>query len=118
MTLVSRTLPNGVCVAVKVQPRARRPGLSGPVPARTGPRLRIAVSEPAEGGRANRAACAALAGALKIAPSLVEVAAGAVAREKLLFVRGDPDTLLARIAELIGSGPSAGQVATSLDPHR
>ena len=117
MTLLSQALRDGVCVAVKVQPRARRPGLSGPVPARAGPRLRIAVSEPAEGGRANRAACAALAGALKVAPSLVEVAAGAAAREKLLFVRGDPDTLLARLAELIGSSPAAGQAALSVDRH-
>jgi uncharacterized protein len=95
-----RATPVGVNVAVKVHPRARRPGLQGAAPTADGPRLRIAVSEPPEDGRANRAACAALAGALRIAPSAVSVAAGAGAREKLLFVSGDPAVLGPRLAAL------------------
>ena len=59
-----RPLPDGVAVAVKVQPKSRRPGLHGAAPAADGERLRIGVTEAAEGGRANRAACAALAAAL------------------------------------------------------
>jgi uncharacterized protein len=90
----------GVTVAVKVQPKARRPGLQGAAPTADGPRLRIAVSEPPEDGRANRAACAALAGALRVAPSLVSVTAGAGSREKLLFVSGDPAVLGPRLAAL------------------
>ena len=100
MTAFWRSTPLGVNVAVKVQPRARRPGVQGTAPTADGPRLCIAVSEPPEDGRANRAACAALAGALDVAPSAVSVTAGAGAREKLLFVSGDPAVLGPRLAAL------------------
>jgi uncharacterized protein YggU (UPF0235/DUF167 family) len=95
-----RALPDGVSVAVKVQPKARRPGLQGAVPTADGPRLRIAVSEPPEDGRANRAVCAALAEALHVGLSAVRVTAGAAAREKLLFVSGDPAVLGPRLVAL------------------
>ncbi len=100
MTAFWRATPDGVTVAVKVQPKARRPGLQGAGPTADGPRLRIAVSEPPEDGRANRAACAALAEALHVGASAVRVTAGAAAREKLLFVSGDPAVLGPRLAAL------------------
>jgi uncharacterized protein YggU (UPF0235/DUF167 family) len=98
----------GVSVAVKVQPKSRRPGLHGTAPladaasseARGNLRLRIAVAEPAEGGRANRAACAALARALAVPNSAVSVLAGGASREKVLHVAGDPAVLAARLAAL------------------
>jgi uncharacterized protein YggU (UPF0235/DUF167 family) len=93
-------LRNGVSVAVKVQPRSRRPGLRGTSPAADGERLRICVVEVAEGGRANRAACAALANALGLAPSAVRLAVGATRREKTLQVAGDPVTLGAKLDAL------------------
>jgi uncharacterized protein YggU (UPF0235/DUF167 family) len=65
-----------------------------------GPRLRIAVAEPAEDGRANRAACVALARALGLPASAVTLAAGGGSREKLLAVVGDPDVLAAGLARL------------------
>lgn len=93
-------LPDAIGVAVKVQPKSRRPGLRGRAPSADGDRLRIGVAEPAEGGRANRAACAALADALGLPPSAVTVTAGATSREKTLRVAGDPDALGARLAGL------------------
>ena len=84
-------------VRVKVQPRARRPGLLGVVPGADGPRLKLAVTEAPEDGRANRAACAALARALGVAPSAGAVVQGASAREKTLMVAGDPVALAARL---------------------
>ncbi len=95
-----RRLPDGVAVAVKVQPKARRPGLHGAVGAADGQRLRICVTEAAEGGRANRAACATLADALGLAPSAVRLALGATSREKTLHVAGDPTVLGAKLAAL------------------
>lgn len=95
-----RPLAEGVEVRVKVQPRARRAALGGTAPAADGLRLRVAVTEAPEDGRANRAVCAALAGALDVAPSAVEVAAGAAAREKTLRVAGDPARLGARLEAL------------------
>jgi len=85
---------------IKVQPKARRPGVGGTAPSAEGERLRIAVSEPAEDGRANRAACAALAEALGVAASAVTVAAGAATREKRLQVSGDPASLAVRLGRL------------------
>jgi uncharacterized protein len=100
VTAFWRALPDGVSVAVKVQPGARRPGLHGTAPSADGPRLRIAVTEPPEDGRANRAACATLAAALDVPPSAVRVTAGAAAREKRLLVNGDAATLAQRLAGL------------------
>jgi uncharacterized protein len=95
-----RELPNGVAVAVKVQPKSRRPGVQGSAPSAGGERLRIGVSEPAENGRANRAACTVLAAALEVAPSAVSVSIGATSREKTLRVTGDTAALRSRLDAL------------------
>jgi uncharacterized protein len=87
-------------VRIKVQPKSRRPGLEGLRPGADGPRLRVAVAEAPEDGRANRAACAALAAALGVPASLIEVSQGAKAREKTLRVSGDPTLLIPRIEAL------------------
>ena len=87
-------------VRVKVQPKSRRPGLSGLRPAADGPRLVIGVAEAPEDGRANRAACATLADALHVAASAVEVAQGGTSREKLLRVAGDATLLGPRLEAL------------------
>ncbi len=91
---------DAIQVAVKVHPSARRPGLHEPAITAHGCRLPIAVTEPPEDGRANRAACVALAQALGVAPSSVTVAAGASNRNKLLRVAGDPTALAARLQAL------------------
>jgi uncharacterized protein YggU (UPF0235/DUF167 family) len=94
-----------VTVAVKVQPRARRPGLQAPGPRDNLPdtdaeRLAIAVREPAQDGRANRAACAALAAVVGVPPSHVQIAAGAASRHKTLRVSGDAAAIVMRLAAL------------------
>ena len=85
---------------MKVQPKARRPGVQGVMASADGPRLRIGVSEAAEDGKANRAACLTLAQALGISPSAVTVAVGASNRQKVMHVSGDPTELAARLAAL------------------
>ncbi len=85
---------------VKVQPRARRPGLQGVTPSGDGPRLRLAVTAAPEDGRANRAVCALLAEALGVAASAVAVAQGASSREKTIVVAGDPAALGAKLEGL------------------
>jgi uncharacterized protein len=95
-----RTDAGGVSVMVKVQPKSRRPGLQGVTQSADGERLRVGVSEPAEGGRANRAACQMLAQELDVPVSAVSVAAGAASREKRLYISGDPAALTSRLAEL------------------
>ncbi len=63
-------------------------------------RLTIAVREPPQDGRANRAACAALAAAVGVPPSYVEIASGAASRRKTLLVSGDAAAIAARLAAL------------------
>jgi uncharacterized protein YggU (UPF0235/DUF167 family) len=95
-----RAAPDSVLVLVKLRPKSRRPGVHGRAPAVDGERLRIGVAEPAEGGRANRAACATIAEALGVPVSAVSVAAGATSRDKTFRVAGDPKTLAARLEAL------------------
>lgn len=95
-----RVVETGVRVAVKVQPKSRRPGLAGLAPSLEGERLRIGVAEAAEDGRANRAACAALAKALGVRAASVSVVLGATSRDKTLLVAGDAAALAGRLAAL------------------
>jgi uncharacterized protein YggU (UPF0235/DUF167 family) len=89
-----------VTIRLKVQPRAKRAGFKGLVAGIDGPRLGLAVSEAAEDGKANRAVCGAIAKALGVTPSAVDVVQGAASREKLLRVTGNPATLTARLEEI------------------
>ena len=100
MTGFWRVTPDGVAVAVKVQPKSRRPGVQGRAPAVDGERLRIGVAEAAEDGRANRAACATLARALGLAAGRVSVALGAASREKTLLVAGDAPAIVGGLQAL------------------
>ncbi len=95
-----RVIPDGVSVSVKVQPKSRRPGIQGAAPSAKGPCLRIGVTEAAEGGRANAAACAVLAEALSVPNSDVAVVLGQTSRDKTLRVSGDATTLAERLARL------------------
>jgi len=95
-----RTAPDAVLVLVKVQPKSHRPGIQGRAPTPDGERLRIGVTDAAEDGRANRAACATLARVLDVPAAAVAVSAGGASREKTLRVSGDPDRLVARLEAL------------------
>lgn len=87
-------------MVVKVQPKSRRPGIQGLAPDVAGVRLRMAVTDAAEDGRANRAVCALLADALGIGASQVSVLQGASSRQKTLLVAGDSAQLAIRMASI------------------
>jgi uncharacterized protein len=96
-----REVADGVSVAVKVQPKSRRPGLRGTAPDIGGVRLRIGVTEAPEDGRASQAACAALALALGYPASAVHVLTGATSRQKTLHIAGDPGLLAERLSHIL-----------------
>ena len=100
MTPYWRTLPDGVSVVVKVQPRSRRPGIQGRAASAHGPCLRIGVTDLPEDGRANRAVCATLAEALHVPTSAVAVTLGQTSRDKTLHITGDTTLLTARLETL------------------
>lgn len=85
-------------LSVRVQPRARRPGVGGAAPDGA---LRVAVTDPPEAGRANTAVCGAVARALGVPASAVQVLRGATSRSKVLHVAGDEARLLERVRELL-----------------
>ena len=91
-----RVSSDWVSIAVKVQPKSRRPGVQGVA----GDRLRIGITAAAEDGRANRAACATLAKAMDVPVARVAVLIGASSREKTLVIASPSSHLLERLAAL------------------
>ena len=75
---------SGVVIRVKAVPGARSDAIAGLL----GDRLKVRVSAPAEGGKANAAICACVARALGLKPSAVSVVGGPTNPEKLLRIEG------------------------------
>lgn len=69
---------------VKAVPGARRDGVAGWL----GDRLKVRVSAPPEGGRANEAICRLIAAELGLRPAAVSVARGGSSPEKTLAIDG------------------------------
>ena len=87
--------------SVRVRPGARRDEVGGTWAGPRGPALLVAVRARAVDGAANAAVMAALAAAFGVRRGDVEIVTGARGRNKLVAVRGDPDALAARLAELM-----------------
>ena len=79
-----RESPNGVTVAVKVQPRAPHSGISGI----EGSELKIKISAPPVDSAANEALVEFLADKLDCPRRCVQLLRGQTARHKLLLVTG------------------------------
>lgn len=90
----------GARIAVKVVPGARRDQIVGPL----GDRLKIRVSAPPEGGKANKAVCALLAHTLGIKASAVSVIVGPGSPEKTVLVEGMTAEQARKGLQLEGSG--------------
>ena len=75
---------DGVLLSIKAIPGAKRNQIAGPL----GDRLKVKVSAPPEGGKANQAICALLASALGVKQRDVTVVAGATSPEKTISVQG------------------------------
>jgi len=96
-----RRSPSGVTVSVHVQPRARRNALE----LSAAGVLKAAVTAAPEDGKANAAVIALLAAAWRIPKSAIAVKQGAVARDKVFSMTGEPGALESRIGEWIeGNG--------------
>jgi uncharacterized protein (TIGR00251 family) len=89
-----RRTATGVTVALRAQPRARRTALDN-----SGDVLRVAVTAPAEDGKANAAVIDLLAAAWRLPKSAFAVTRGAASRDKVVSISGEPDGLAGRIAE-------------------
>jgi hypothetical protein len=81
--------PDRIGFHIHVTPRSKRERL-GPLHADA---LRVAVAAPPVEGRANAACVKALAAALGVPRSAVEIDPGARSRRKRVWVAGDPEAL-------------------------
>lgn len=75
---------NGVSVAVKVHPRARRNAIAGEL----GNAIKVSLTAPPVDGRANDACIEFLAELLEVPRSSITIASGASSRNKVLHVAG------------------------------
>lgn len=71
-----------VLIRVKAVPGASRDGIAGTL----GDRLKVRVSAPTEGGRANRAVCAVIARALGVKKKQVSIETGRASPQKTVRV--------------------------------
>jgi uncharacterized protein (TIGR00251 family) len=92
---------NGVVLALRVQPGARRTAIVGS----HGDRLKVAIATPPTDGRANAALLAFLAERLAVPKSAVRLLSGPASRDK----RVEIDTSLAVDAVATALAPGAGQ---------
>ncbi len=91
-------------MALRVQPGARRAGVEGPLALGDGRVvLKVRVSEPPHGGKANAALIMLLARAWKLPKRTIRVVAGGKERHKTLLVEGDPGELAARLEAWLGT---------------
>ena len=95
--------PDGLRLRVRLQPGARTERVMGLIAEADGASaLKIAVTAPAEKGRANDALRRLLARLLRLPPTTLSVAIGTTDRRKLVAIAGDPDQLLSRVTEGLG----------------
>jgi len=93
---------DGVAFWIHVTPRAKRALVAGC----HGDALRVAVAAPPVGGLANAACVRALAEALGVKRSDIEMGLGSKGRRKRVRVSGRGDLLAARLVELAAAGGS------------
>lgn len=74
----------GVYIDLHVQPKARLPGIRGT----HDNRLKLAVSEPAESGKANQATIGAIAALLRVPTGAVTLVGGRTSRRKRVHIQG------------------------------
>jgi hypothetical protein len=83
-----RAVPDGVTLAVRAQPGAKKTAITGIYGEGTGAQLKIAVHAPPLEGRANAALIAFLAETFSVPRSAVELASGELSRSKVFLLRG------------------------------
>jgi uncharacterized protein len=76
--------PDGVSLAVKVHPRAKKNAITGEL----GDALKVSLTTPPIEGRANQACVEFLAKLLKVPRSSVTIASGQTSRNKVVRVAG------------------------------
>jgi uncharacterized protein len=94
--------PDGLRLAVRLTPKASATRILGfAAEADGGIALKVAVTAPPEGGKANDALLALLAELLDLKRRDVTLALGAAHRRKLVHVAGEPAALARRLQQVL-----------------
>ena len=94
--------PDGLCLTVRVTPRARTSDVADVISGADGrPALSIRLAAPPVDGAANKALLTFLSERLGLPKSAVSIRSGETGRLKRISLRGDPAMLAARIAALL-----------------
>lgn len=104
MTGWFRRHPQGVTLALRVQPRASHDEVAG----LHGDRLKVRLTAPPVDGAANEHLRRFLAGLFGVAPSQVRLLKGETGRDKLVEISG-PVALPPALARLADDAPAQGQ---------
>lgn len=83
-----RAVANGVTLALRAQPGAKKTAILGSYGDNATAQLRIAVHAPPVEGRANAALIAFLAEQFSIPKSAIEIVSGELSRSKIFLLRG------------------------------
>ncbi len=83
-----RATQEGVTLAVRAQPGAKRTAIAGIYGEGAAAQLKVAVNAPPTEGRANEALIAFLAGTFALPKSAVELVSGEFSRSKVFLLRG------------------------------
>jgi uncharacterized protein (TIGR00251 family) len=83
-----RSNPDGVTLAVRAQPGAKKTAITGLYGEGPAAQLKIAIHAPPLEGRANQALIAFLAETFSISKGAVELATGESSRSKVFLLRG------------------------------
>ena len=96
--------PSGIVLTVRLTPKGGRDAIDGVEQMSDGRAvLKVRVrATPAE-GEANAALVKVIAGALKVAPKMIELVSGATARIKRLKIEGDAAALTAALEKIVGA---------------
>jgi len=85
---VIREVKDGVTLAVRAQPGAKRTAIAGVYGEGATAQLKIAVQAPPVEGRANQALIAFLAETFSLPKFAVKIVSGELSRSKVFFLRG------------------------------
>jgi uncharacterized protein (TIGR00251 family) len=97
---------NGLSVAIRLSPRARSDRLLGSIATAEGGRaVKASVTAPAQDGQANEALLQLLARTWRLPRRDLSIVVGAVSRNKIVHIAGDPNELIVKLSREIASLP-------------
>lgn len=95
-----QTRQDGLAIAIRLTPQARRDAIDGVMDAADGKRaLKVSINAVPEDGKANKALLDFLAKTWKLPKSSLSLLSGHTSRHKLVLAAGDASALLAQLRQ-------------------